>query len=152
MWLVHTVDIDAPVEKVFAFLMDPEKTFALAPDDRAELVDVRRTDSGVGTSYRMRMKVAGWTVPGPSMEFTEVIPNRLIVDHSSMGLHGSWRYEFEPEGNGTRLTMRGQPRGLWRMPGVASVVDRVMGPRHEHMLGAMKQTLEQADKPASRAK
>ena len=43
-----------------------------------------------------------------------------------MGLHGTWRYEFTPEGDGTRLTMRGQPRGLCRLPGVASEVDRVV--------------------------
>ncbi len=148
MWLEHSVCIDAPVESVFDFWKDPANQFALAPDDRAELVDVRLTDSGVGTSYRIAIKVAGRTVRGPSTEFTELIPNRLIVDRSSMGLHGTWHYEFTPEGSGTRLTMRGQPRGLWRLPGVAWLVDYVMGPRHEHMLTLLKQTLEQTGDPA----
>lgn len=150
MWLTHSVYVEASADDVFAFWKDPTNQFALAPDARAELVSLWITESGVGRSYRTAVKVAGRTVPGPSTVFTEVIPDRLIVDRSSMGLHGTWRYDFEPEGSGTRLTMRGQPRGLWRLPGIASVVDRVMCPRHERMLAALKEVLENTDEHAGR--
>jgi uncharacterized protein YndB with AHSA1/START domain len=142
MWVTHEVYIEAPVEDVFAFWLDPAKQVALAPDGQVELVDVTITEDGVGTSYRIGMNVMGRTIRGPSMVYTRVIPNELIVDWSSNGMHGTGSYEFTPEGTGTRLTFRGQPRGLWRLPIIIWLVGLVMGPRHEQMLTTLKETLE----------
>jgi uncharacterized protein YndB with AHSA1/START domain len=142
MWLTHDVYIEAPVADVFAFWLDPANSVALAPDGQVELLDLKTTEDGVGTSYRMGMKVLGRTIRGPSMVYTRVIPNELIVDQSSNGMHGTGRYEFTPEGNGTRLTFRGQPQGLWRLPLIVWLVGLVMGPRHEQMLTKLKETLE----------
>ena len=142
MWLTHDMYIEAPVEDVFAFWLDPANQVALAPDGQFGLVDVTITEGGVGTSYRMGMNVMGRTIRGPSMVYTRVIPNELIVDRSSNDMHGTGRYEFTPEGTGTRLTFRGQPRGLWRLPLIVWLVGLVMGPRHEQMLTTLKETLE----------
>lgn len=150
MWLRHSIYIEAPVETVFDFWKDPRRPFALAPDDRVKLVDVKITESGVGTYYGSVMTMLGRTVETGTV-YSEVVPNELIVDKSSMDLHGSWRYEFAPEGTGTRLTMQGEPRGLWRLPGVLWLVGLVMGPRHEQVLARLKETLEQADQPVASA-
>ena len=146
MWLRHSVYIEAPVEKVFDFWRDPRRPNALAPDDRVRIVDVKVTDGGVGTYYGSVMTMFGRTFETGTV-YSEVVPNELIVDKSSMDLHGSWRYEFAPEGTGTRLTMQGEPRGLWRLPGVLWLVGRVMGPRHEQVLARLKETLEETAQP-----
>jgi uncharacterized protein YndB with AHSA1/START domain len=100
MWLTHGVYIEAPVEKVFAFWLDPANQVALAPDGQVELIDVKITEDGVGTSYRMGMKVMGRTIRGPSMVYTRVIPNELIVDRSSNGMH--WHGPLRVHAGGDR--------------------------------------------------
>jgi hypothetical protein len=42
------------------------------------------------------------------MVYTRVVPSELNVDRSSNGMHGTGRYEFTPEGTGTKLTFHGQ--------------------------------------------
>jgi hypothetical protein len=110
------------------------------------LVDVKVTESGVGTYFSSVMTMSGRTVETGTV-CSEVAPNELMADKSSIHLHGSWRYEFAPEGTGARLTMQGEPRGLWPLPDVLWLAGRVMGPRHEQVLARLKETHEQTDHP-----
>lgn len=143
---MHTVYIEAPVEKVFEFFKDPRNQFALAPDRRMEVTDVKMTKEGLGTYYSYAMKLAGLTREG-FVVYTEFLPNKLIVDRSSVAMHGSWTYEFGPEGTGTRLTMHGQSRSFWRVWPFSFVLDRVMTPRHGYWLKKLAETLEAASLP-----
>ena len=141
---MHTVYIEAPVEKVFEFFKDPRNQFAMAPDRRIKLTDVKMTEEGQGTYYSYAMKLAGLTREG-FVVYTEFLPNKLIVDRSSVAMHGSWTYRFEPEGTGTRLTMHGgQSRSFWRVWPFSFVLDRVMARRHDYWLKKLTETLESA--------
>jgi hypothetical protein len=139
----HTVYIDAPVEKVFDFFKDPRNQFALAPDRRVQVTDVKMTNDGLGTYYSYAMKVAGLTREG-FVVYTDFIANKRIVDRSSVAMHGSWTYGFEPEGTGTRLTMYGQSRSFWRIWPFSFLLDRVMTRRHDYWLKKLTETLEAA--------
>ena len=72
----HTVHIEAPVEKVFEFFKDPRNQFALAPDRRIQVTDVKMTKDGLGTYYSYAMKIAGLTREG-FVVYTEFIGSSL---------------------------------------------------------------------------
>src|SRR5258708_12572116 len=55
-----TVTIDVPVEKVFDIVDDPENYPKYVPNV-SQVVDVRRTDSRIGDSFRVIYKVLGTT-------------------------------------------------------------------------------------------
>lgn len=106
--LLHerSMHIDAPVEKVFAYLKEPAHFFASFPEkDRAHnaLVEVNLTEEGLGSTYKFMGRLLllfhmEWT-----FERTEYVPNERIVDTGSMG--GVWTYTFEPDGTGTKLSI-----------------------------------------------
>lgn len=148
--VTHSVYIEAPVDRVFDFWRDPRNQFSLAPDDRAALTDVKLTEDGVGTYYSLTATLAGATLES-FVVFTEVIPNRRIVDRSSMALHGTATYVFEPEGSGTRMVMEWQPRSVWRLWPFASLAARFMAARHDHVFQKLKETLEATSTPANAA-
>lgn len=100
--VTKTIDIDAPLEQVFAFLSEPERFPKLMSHVRA----VERTPDGV---YR-------WTVSGPagidvgwSAVITDLAPNELIAWRSEPGSlvdhAGSLRFESMPDGR-TRVGVR----------------------------------------------
>lgn len=138
---MHSVYIEAPVEKVFDFFKDPRNQFAMAPDRRITVTDVKMTEEGVGTYYSYAMNLAGLTREG-FVVYTEFVPNKIIVDRSSVAMHGSWTYIFEAEGSGTRLTMHGRSRSFWRVWPFSFLLDRVMTRRHDYWLKQLTETLE----------
>lgn len=141
MPVTHSVYIEAPVAEVFGFWREPRNVVSLTPDDRVAMTDVRLTEDGVGTCYRLTARLAGVTIDSVIV-FTEVVPYRRIVDMSSLALHGTTTYLFEPEGSGTRMTMEWQPRSVWRLRPLEFLAARLMAPCHDHMFRKLKDTLE----------
>ena len=79
----HTIRIDAPVEKVFAYLEDPAHFVAAAPWEshgtHATVAAVDRTPDGVVTSYETRFGQSGKRY---QMTRAEYVVNERIVDHT----------------------------------------------------------------------
>jgi uncharacterized membrane protein len=117
----HTVEIAAPVEKVYAYLADFPR-HAEWGQSIVELEQVRAGDSaGVGARYRTRERQS-WQAnrppraplragtPGTTMcEVRELVPNRRIAWHSwvampPVGHWGNWAFELAPGASGTCLT------------------------------------------------
>lgn len=147
MTVTRSCDIEAPVDKVFDFWKDPRNQFSLAPDDRFTLTDVKLTEDGVGTYYSLSAKLARATLES-FVVYTDVIPNRRIVDKSSMAFRGSTAYSFEPHGAGTRMTMQWHPRSLWRLQPLQALAARFMQARLDHVFTKLKETLEPTSTPA----
>ena len=101
--------IDAPVEKVLAFLTDPEKAVQAFPMGRNVTVsDIAISPEGAVTSYRETMPVR----LGPlhfhvrdTVTVQEYVANQRMVDKSSTGPIHEWT--VEPSGSGTRLRFTG---------------------------------------------
>ena len=94
-----TITINAPVEKVFAYIDDPMNEPEWLPS-MIEVKDV--TGQGVGKHYRWAYKVVGLRFEGESA-FTEHIPNERIVDQSKGGIVSTWTWSFEPHDGGTKV-------------------------------------------------
>ena len=95
--------INAPVEKVFAYLHDPRTAVEWLPGV-VEVKDVTLTEKGVGSRHRWTYRMAGLLLGGESIT-TEYIHNQRLVTQSKAGLPTTWIYQFEPHNAGTELSL-----------------------------------------------
>ncbi len=101
----RSVHIDAPVERVFDYMKDPQHFWDSFPGSargNSTMTDVSLTPEGVGSTYAWRGKMFIFRIDGV-MTREEYIPNERIVDRSSTG--PVWTFLFEPDPSGTTLTV-----------------------------------------------
>ena len=131
MEVQKSVAINAPPDRVWTFLSDPERILQwYLPLQRFEYVsDVRRE---VGAPFRFEEKVAGrvMTLECVVTEWTE--PQRFSFEMTSGDMMKSYReaWTVEPTPSGSRFTFAEQGALANRM------LDRVAGPLAERMSGA----------------
>ena len=99
----YSVTIARPIDEVFAFVLDGEKSTQWRPG----VVDIKRlSGDGVGTRYAQGVKGPMGRRIAADYEITALEPNRRIEFQTVTGParpHG--RYDFEPADDGsTRLT------------------------------------------------
>jgi len=102
----RSMHIDAPVEKVFEYLTDPNHFFeAFDEKDRAHmaLIEVNLTPAGIGTTYKVMSRMFLLFHMEFTMTRTEYVANERIVDRASAG--GEWTLTFEPDETGTTLSI-----------------------------------------------
>ena len=105
----RSIEVDAPVERVFAFLADPrESVRAFAMERTVTVSDIETSSEGAVKGYRestpMRLVPVHWDVHD-TVRVEEYVPNQHIVDRSSMELLHAWK--VAPSETGTRLTFTG---------------------------------------------
>ena len=101
--LEKSIVINAPVEKVFAYVREPASEPEWMPG-MVEVGDVVQTKEGVGSHYRFTYSLAGLLFRGESRTI-EYVPNRRIVTQSKGGIESLWTWTFEPHGGGTKLSV-----------------------------------------------
>ena len=95
----NSVNISAPVEKVFAYVSDPVNL----PEWMGSLSDVTDvTGSGVGQHYRWKYNMVGIPLRGEST-ITEYVPNERFATESKAGIENTFSFAFAPHEGGTRL-------------------------------------------------
>ena len=93
--------IDAPVEKIFSLLEDPETFLDVMPG----MMDIRDIKgSGVGQHYLWTYKMAGIRFEGEST-VTESIPNKKRVVEGKGGILSTWTWTFDAHEGGTMLNL-----------------------------------------------
>ncbi len=96
-----SITINAPVDKVFAYIEDPMSN----PEWLPSLMEVKDVvGQGAGTHFRWTYKMVGLRLEGESTT-TEYIPNRRIVTESKGGAVSTWTWTFEPHDGGTKATL-----------------------------------------------
>ena len=97
----RSIAINAPVEKVFSYISDPNSGLESMPS----ITDIRDiTGEGVGQKWSWSYKMVGISLKGES-EVIEHIPNQRLVHKSKGGIESTWTYTFNPENGGTRLNI-----------------------------------------------
>ena len=91
--------IEAPVERVWAYLCDTSRWHDWAP--RAETSDWSGPYDQVGTTYVSKQKMMGFELK-TTQTVVEVEPLKLIREHTDQGPMDSF-YRFERDGDATRL-------------------------------------------------
>ena len=135
----RSIYIEAPVETVFDFVKDPAHHNNL--EFGTQVDDVKVTEEGVGTYSSWHGKIAGLPVRGFDV-LTDVVPPRHITDKSSTPGAGTWDYDLEPEGSGTKLTLEHHPGLLWRIPPPRNLMDLFTGRVKDLYLARVKDAIE----------
>ena len=97
-----TIEIDAPIEKVFALFTD----FKRLPYRIPKILRVEMLTPGpvaVGTQFRETRKVFG-TEATEVMTVTSLLPNQeLSMSSPNCGIRSDCQFRFEPHGDGTKV-------------------------------------------------
>ncbi len=109
----HEVRIEAPVEQVWAFFGDTTHWDDWMP--RRKTSDVSGPLDKVGTTYVQSTKLMGFEMKWTT-EIVEVEPLRLVHAHSDYGPMDNY-FRFEPDGEGTRLSIDSDYEWPGKMPG-----------------------------------
>ena len=144
--------IEAPVETVYAFLVDMENTNRLKTSLMGGTVQmVEQTPDWVGTSYRMFRHLFGGLYYEFKARNVEAVPNERVVQTTEGWimenlLSGTHVLRMRPEGSGTQLTIEIAPPAIERIPVFGSLlgdrIDRSMARMHEPMDAEIKELLE----------
>jgi len=97
----NSINISAPVEKVFAYVTDPMSL----PEwfvGVSEVTDV--SGSGVGQHYRWKYTMIGIPFHGET-NITEYVPNQRSVSKQEGGITSTMTWTFAPHEGGTKLDM-----------------------------------------------
>ena len=135
--LTQSITVDAPIEDVFEYALDPRKLWSM-PD--VALADVTIKPDGVGTSARIWSHVLGFHIEG-GMEYGEVTRNeRIVIEVDFFMEHPTWTFTFEPEDGSTRVTAQGE----WdvKTPAVGGRFEKMMVKEHEPALEKMLESLK----------
>ena len=137
--LTRSIEIDAPVEKVFDFALDVGKLWTSWPEDVA-VRDVELTPDGVGTSARLFSHFFAIHLEG-TVEYTEVVPNEHIAASVHFfGENPTWMFTFEPADDGTKMTAEGEWHA--KVPVVGKRLDGMMVKEHEEGLESLLETVK----------
>jgi carbon monoxide dehydrogenase subunit G len=96
-----SINIGAPVEKVFAYVTDPMNTLEWLVGT-TEVTDV--TGSGVGQHYHWKYNMLGVPLRGEST-VSEQVPNERRVTQGKGGVTSTWTFTFAPHEGGTKLDL-----------------------------------------------
>ncbi len=141
----RSIHIEAPVEKVFDTVFDTIKDPAIMHGVvrvDVKIDDVKVTKEGVGTYYSWRWRIAGVPVQGGFDVLTDVVPGKHITDRSSNAMVGTWDFDVEAEGSGTKLTLEHHPQSFWRIPPLRGLTDVVRGRMSDSYMLRLKDTIE----------
>jgi uncharacterized membrane protein len=100
--ITKSVTINAPVEKVFAFMSQPTNLPEVWPS-MVEIKNVQPSPAG-GYNFGWVYKMAGVRFDGAS-ETTESITNQLVVTKSTKGIESTFVWMYESKDNGTKVTV-----------------------------------------------
>jgi uncharacterized protein YndB with AHSA1/START domain len=97
--LNNSINISAPVEKVFAYLSDPMNS----PEWFVGMTETTEvTGSGVGQHSRWTYTMIGIPFHGDS-KLTEHVPNQRLVYEQEGGITSTMTFTFAPRESGTKL-------------------------------------------------
>lgn len=141
--LEYTEFINAPVEKVFAFVSNPlNDTQWMSQLKRVKILS--ETPFGKGTRYRHIFDALGQRTD-IEWEVTEYVPNsRISIRGATEGVAVKGTLEFSADGEGTRL----HGKGTGTLSGMAKAMEpfvrQFAKPLLETSFGALKKILEQS--------
>ena len=125
---------------MFDSFKNPAKFMDLDPGG-TQVDVVKVTKEGVGTYVSWHAKIAGLPVRGFSV-ITDAVPNKHITERSSNGMVGTWDYDFEPEGSGTKMTLEHHLESFWGIPPLRNLMDLVTARLNGLFMARVKDAIE----------
>ena len=97
----NSINISAPVEKVFAYVTDPLANLEWLVGT-TEVTDV--TGSGIGQHFQWKYNMLGVPLRGEST-VSEHVPNERRVAQTKGGVTSTWAFTLAPHEGGTKLDL-----------------------------------------------
>ena len=139
--ITRSITINAPVEKVYAFMSEPTNLPEIWPS-MVEVKDVQPSPAG-GYNFGWVYKMAGMRFEGAS-ETTESITNQRVVTKSTKGIGSTFVWMYEPEDGGTKLTL--EVEYIVPIPLLGKLAEAFIVKQNEHeadvMLANLKARME----------
>lgn len=130
------VSIQAPVERVFDLVKDPEVW--LGPD--VKISDLHVAPEGVGTTFAASWRILGIPLK-TTHEYTEFVPNEHFTSKAALG--PVFVVAVAPEDGGTRLSMRSDViPSNWADAAVDSLAIKLTERSQEELLAGIKAKAE----------
>lgn len=135
--ITRTIEINAPVERVYGFMTDPNNLPEIWPS-MVEVSDVHRNDDGTH-SFDWTYKMAGIPFHGHA-EASEVEKNKRVVSKNEGGIPSTFEYLYEAVGGKTRFTMKVD----YEIPGKAlgKLAEPIVRKINEHEADTLTQNLK----------
>jgi uncharacterized membrane protein len=100
-----SITINAPIEKVFKYATEQTNLPEIWPSLLENKVVERLPNGGAKSQYVYKM--AGMRFEGISID-TEYIANQRVVSKTEGGVESELTWEFQSEGEATKVTFRGE--------------------------------------------
>jgi uncharacterized membrane protein len=145
MAMESVIEINRPVEAVYSFFLDLERSIVSTDPTVESVVKTTEGPLGAGTTFLIRQPVMG-KVREQTTRVTAVEPNRRIDFEAAFGpVRPQISLTFEPTTAGTRVMFRGhsRPVGLFKL--VPFLMDRVGQRNWDRRLSLTKAVLEAED-------
>lgn len=144
--LSKTIDINAPVDRVYEFLTTPTNLPTIWPS-MVGVANVERKADGTH-SFDWTYKMAGLHFHGRSRPI-EVKQNKLVVMKNEEGIPSTFYWRYEANGAGTRLTL--DVEYDIPTPVLGRIAEAVVAKMNEHELDAMLDNAKAAIEASARA-
>jgi uncharacterized membrane protein len=142
MAMQSVIEIRRPVEAVYAFWLDLERSIIRTDPTVESVVKTTEGPVGAGTTFRLRQPLMG-KVREQTMRVTAVDPNRRIDMEAAFGpVRPRFSLAFEPTADGTRVTFRGDSRPVGPLKLVPFLADRIGQRNWDRRLRLIKAVLE----------
>ena len=147
------VDITSPPREVFGFIAEP-CNMPLWYDAVDRVTQTTPGPHRIGTRYEVTRSLPGGQVHN-DVEITEHNPNRLVTLESRAGpTPFRYRYELQPNGQGTHVTLEGRISSAG-LPGplarVDSLATQLFKRGMKQNLSELKRIIEAAHRPTDRS-
>lgn len=137
--LTRSIEIEAPVKKVFEYALDVGRLWTSWPEQVAAR-DVELKPEGVGSSARLFGHFMGIHMEG-TVEYTEVVRNeRIVAKIHWPGESPMWTFSFEKAEGGTKLTAEGEWES--KVPVVGDRIEGMMVKGHEKPIEGLLATVK----------
>jgi hypothetical protein len=143
--VTKTVVVNVPLEQAYSYVADhPERATTFIPGlNRIERVSPR--EAGPGQTWDYEFNWFGLVVAGNS-RCTKLDRPRVYEFQTVTGNPSTWRYTFEPDGGGTRVTLRVDyevPENQLARFATAGVLQKMNEERGKETLANLKGLLEE---------
>ncbi len=142
--LTKSILINAPAEKIFAYIADPLSLLEIWPS-MVDARDVQTLPNG-GNKFKWTYKMAGIRLEGIS-EDIEFLPPRKVVSKTTGGIEGTVGWLIEPTPAGTKVTTTDEY--IVPLPVIGKLAEAVIVKLNEHeaevLLANLKTRMEMAE-------